>query len=219
MNTPHDLRAYYARRAQEYEAIYRKPERQADLAALQAWLPGVFAGRRVLEVACGTGWWTPHGAQQCQHWLATDANPEVLEIARSKPLPAGRVRFALVDAYTLAELGGARYDAAFAGFWWSHVPLKQLPAFLATLHGRLAPGARVVFMDNRYVAGSSTPLSRTDAHGNTYQQRSLADGSTHEVMKNFPTRAEALAALGPHAAQAQWIEHEFFWVLHYTVAA
>ena len=63
-----DLRAYYARRAREYEAIYQKPERQADLRALEAGLPGVFTGRRVLEIACGTGWCAfsqrmPHSAR------------------------------------------------------------------------------------------------------------------------------------------------------------
>jgi SAM-dependent methyltransferase len=213
-----DLRAYYARRAREYETIYQKPERQADLRTLEAGLPAVFTNRRVLEIACGTGWWTPFGARACTQWLATDANPEVIEIARSKPLPPSKVRFALVDAYSLAELGDAKFDAAFAGFWWSHVPRKQLPDFLRTLHARLAPGSPVVFIDNRYVAGSSTPLSRTDAHGNTYQQRSLADGSTHEVLKNFPARDEVQALLGRQVQALQWTELEFFWVLQYRTA-
>jgi demethylmenaquinone methyltransferase/2-methoxy-6-polyprenyl-1,4-benzoquinol methylase len=34
----------------------------------------------------------------------------------------------------------------------------------------------VVFIDNMFVPGNSTPLSRTDDRGNTYQQRSLDDG-------------------------------------------
>ena len=46
----------------------------------------------------------------------------------------------------------------------------------------------MVFFDNCYVEGSSTPLSRTDAAGNTYQSRRLDDGSTHEVLKNFPAK-------------------------------
>ncbi|HEY6168738.1 MAG TPA: class I SAM-dependent methyltransferase, partial [Verrucomicrobiae bacterium] len=52
------LAEYYARRAGEYERIYAKPERQADLAALRARLAEAFRGRRVLEIACGTGYWT-----------------------------------------------------------------------------------------------------------------------------------------------------------------
>ncbi len=85
------------------------------------------------------------------------------------------------------------------------------------LHARLEPGARVVFLDNAFVAASSTPLSRRDADGNTYQQRTLDDGSVHEVLKNFPTRAEALARLGPRAHDAEWIAHAHYWVLSYRL--
>lgn len=56
------LHTYCARRAAEYERVYDKPERQADLAAMRRWLPPHFAGRRVLEVACGTGWWQSAGS-------------------------------------------------------------------------------------------------------------------------------------------------------------
>ncbi len=212
-----DMRRYYAQRAAYYERVYFKPERQADLRAMEAWLVPVFAGREVLEIACGTGWWTPHGASQAASWLATDLNPETMAVARSKPLPAC-VRFATVDAYTLAELGDARFDAAFAGCWWSHVPLSRLPGWLDTLHARLEPGARVVMLDNSFVQTSSTPLTRRDAEGNTYQDRQLDDGSVHEVLKNFPEADEAIAALGPRARDPEWLAFEHYWVLSYTLA-
>lgn len=218
---PDPLRDYYARRAAEYERVYAKPERQADLQAIEAWLPGCFAGRHVLEIACGTGWWTPHGARDCASWLATDINHETLALARTKPLPAGRVRFALADANALQALDGpdrGPFDAAFAGFWWSHVPLARLAPWLETLHARLRPGARVVFIDNCHVEGSNHPITRTDAEGNTYQQRRLDDGSVHEVLKNFPTRERALAALGGNARSLQWHAWTFYWALSYELA-
>ena len=65
---------YYAERATYYERVYFKPERQPDLRRMEAELPAYFAGRRVLEIACDTGWWTPHGARDCASWLATDLN-------------------------------------------------------------------------------------------------------------------------------------------------
>lgn len=211
------MRVYYAQRAAIFERVYDKPERQADLRAIEAWLPAQFAGRSVLEVACGTGWWTRHAARDAKRWLATDINEEMLAIARARPMPAC-VSFAQVDAYTLAGLdGNVRFDAAFAGFWWSHVPLARLSPWLETLHARLAPGARIVFCDNREVAGSSTPLSRTDVDGNTWQQRTLDDGSRHEVLKNYPSAGEAIGRLGPRAAEPQWIEHAHYWVLGYLL--
>ena len=210
------MAAYYAQRAAAYERVYLKPERQVDLRAMEALMPALFTGREVLEVACGTGWWTPHGARDAVSWLATDLTPETMAIARAKRMPAA-VRFTTADAYTLAELGTQTFDAAFTGHWWSHVPLQTLPAWLDTLHARLRPGARVVMLDNRYVAASSTPVSQRDRHGNSYQTRTLDDGSVHEVLKNFPTRDAAFSMLGPRARAAQWTDFEHYWLLSYEL--
>jgi len=214
--TEESMRQYYAQRAQIYERVYHKPERQSDLRAMESALATPFAGRHVLEVACGTGWWTPHGARLAASWLATDLNPETMAIAQTKAMPAS-VRFAAVDAYTLEGIAGQRFDGAFAGFWWSHVPLARLRGWLALLHSRLDSGSRVVLLDNRFVTGSSSAISRRDAEGNTYQQRTLDDGSVHEVLKNFPDRDAALAAIGERARDASWTEHTHYWVLRYTL--
>jgi demethylmenaquinone methyltransferase/2-methoxy-6-polyprenyl-1,4-benzoquinol methylase len=214
--TEESMRQYYAQRALVYERIYHKPERQSDLRAMESALAAPFAGRHVLEVACGTGWWTPHGARLAASWLATDLNPETLAIAQTKAMPAS-VRFTAVDAYTLAGIEGQHFDGAFAGFWWSHVPLARLPGWLALLHARLQPGARVVLLDNRFVAGNSTAISRRDGEGNTYQRRTLDDGSAHEVVKNFPDRQGALAAIGDRVRDTHWHEHTHYWVLSYTL--
>ncbi len=213
------MQRYYVERAPSYERVYFKPERQADLRAIEAWLPGVFVGRSVLEVACGTGWWTPHGARDARAWLATDLSPETLAVARAKALPPC-VQLATMDAYSFAQVGPQTFDGAFAGCWWSHVPLQRLPGWLDALHAHLVPGARVVMLDNAYVHGSSTPLTRTDEAGNTYQDRALDDGSVHEVLKNFPTREAAFAFLAAcgRAREPEWIAHPHYWVLTYTLA-
>ena len=212
------MQAYYAQRATYYERVYFKPERQNDLREMEAWLPGLFAGRDVLEVACGTGWWTPHGARNCRSWLATDLSPETMGIACDKPLPAGKVQFVAVDAYMLdGQALRGPFNAAFAGCWWSHVPLQRLDAWLALLHTHLAPGSGVVMLDNRFVREQSTTITRTDAAGNTHQNRSLDDGSVHEVLKNFPMPEEAIARLGPRAHGARWHAWEHYWALSYQL--
>ena len=68
------LEKYYASRAAEYERIFDKPERQSDLARLRKDIPALFKGERVLEIACGTGYWTPLIAEQAESVLATDYN-------------------------------------------------------------------------------------------------------------------------------------------------
>ena len=207
---------YYKLRAAYYERVYHKPERQSDLREMEAWISRLFAGRRVLELACGTGWWTPHGARHAQSWLATDVNPQTMDLARQKDLPAG-VGFATVDAYTLGGLDpSACFDAVFAGCWWSHVPVQLLAPWLAVVQARLLPGARIVFLDNSYVQTSNLPITRTDDEGNTYQNRTLDDGSVHEVLKNFPTAAQVQAVAGPGERDFRWTQWTPYWAAEWT---
>jgi trans-aconitate methyltransferase len=213
-----NLLGYYARRAHEYEAIYEKPERQGDLRQLRDRLRDALAGHRVLEVACGTGYWTEAVAPAAAAITATDASAEVLEIARRKPYPRGRVQFSVVDAYALEQVEGA-FTACLAAFWWSHIPRERHGAFLAGLHRRLGAGAVVALIDNRFVEESSTAISRSDGAGNTYQQRRLRDGTVHEVLKNFPTAAELKAAFAPMAAELKITELTYYWMVHYRVAS
>ena len=215
------MQDYYAARAEEYDQIYRKPERQADLRQMEAWLPNVLTGRSVLEIACGTGYWTPFYAPHATRVLGIDSAQQTLEIARQR-LPAARfpqVQLQLGDAYQppASDANGHRFDATFAGFWWSHIPLESIPTFLQSLHAVLQPGARVVFMDNLFVAGSSTPIAERDANGNTYQLRPLSDGSVHRVLKNFPSREQLLTAVAPWAHSSRHHTWTHFWALEYEL--
>jgi demethylmenaquinone methyltransferase/2-methoxy-6-polyprenyl-1,4-benzoquinol methylase len=206
--------SYYAGRALEYDRIYLKPERRADLSAIEFWLPPKFAGARVLEVACGTGYWTQFIAPVASHILALDAAPETISIAKTR-VPEGKVDFLVGDAYALTEHVG-QFGAAFAGFWFSHIPKRRQREFLLGLAARLESGAKVVFLDNRYVEGSSSPVTSRDAEGNTFQTRQLSDGSTHKVLKNFPSAAELLelvAGLGERPVLTTW---QYYWALEYT---
>ena len=215
---PTALAAYYAARAGEYESIYEKPERQADLARLRSLIPEYLSGRTVLEIACGTGYWTQFIAPAAQHITAIDINPETLAIARSKAYPAERVTFESADVHRLTVYPGA-FTGAYAGFWWSHLRRAERNAFLASLHRALCPGAVVVLLDNRYVEGSSTPIYHIDAEGNSFQRRRLADGSEHMVLKNFPSPAELRADVEPWARSVELSELDYFWLLKYEVAA
>jgi 2-polyprenyl-3-methyl-5-hydroxy-6-metoxy-1,4-benzoquinol methylase len=205
------LADYYAKRAAEYERIYAKPERQADLAALKARIGKMFAGRRVLELACGTGYWTDVIAGSAAQVTALDLNEEVLAVARAKP-NASKVSFVRGSAYDIPDLG-RRHDALFAGFWWSHVPLEKLDGFIADCLSAVAPGALIAFLDNCYVEGSSTALARRDARGNSYQLRSLDDGSTHEVLKNFPTEGELIQRVSKLGWGANVELLDYYWLL------
>lgn len=211
------MHIYYAARAPEYDGIYLKPERQADLRAIESWLPSLFAGARVLEIACGTGYWTQFLAPVAASILAVDSAPETMAIAKNR-VSNDKVHFLVGDAYALPQRS-EKFDAAFAGFWFSHVPKQRQKAFLAGLNASLRPGARIVLLDNRYVEGSSSPISERDGDGNTYQTRSLADGSTHRVLKNFPSEQELIALVGKSGQSASFKCWQYYWAFEYVVAA
>jgi ubiquinone/menaquinone biosynthesis C-methylase UbiE len=222
----HDLREYYARRTLEYEVIYEKPERQTDLDEIRRLIAQHCVGRRVLEIACGTGYWTRDAARVAQVLTATDAVREVLEFARLRQEWPANVCFVEANAYALDASSvvneGCPFNAAFAGFWLSHVPRRRVAGFLSGLNAVLDPGSAVLLFDNRYVEGSSSPIAFRDRAGDTYQRRSLADGSEFDVLKNF-LEAEELAEI---ASSANGIEYEsisaralaFHWVLTYRTA-
>jgi ubiquinone/menaquinone biosynthesis C-methylase UbiE len=210
------MQAYYAARAPEYDRVYRKPERQADLRAIERWLPTVFAGRSLLEVACGTGYWTQFLAPVAPRILAVDAAAETLAIARAR-VAAAHVQFVVGDAYRLPVAAGG-FEAGFAGFWFSHVTRARVAEFLRGFHAALVPGAKVVLLDNLFIPGSSTPLSERDGEGDTYQQRPLQDGSTHRVLKNFPSEGELREAVGGAAREVRFHTWPYYWALEYELA-
>lgn len=205
---------YYRRRAPEYDRLYDKPERQGDLQRMAECLRTALAGRRVLELACGTGYWTAVAADVVESILATDANEAVLEIARDKHLDPARVRYAIADAYD-PRLPSREFDAGLAMFWWSHIPRAWLGPFLESFHAALAPGACVVLGDNRFVSDSNSPVSRIDDAGNAYQLRYLDDGSEHEVLKNFPSTAELRETLEPFAEAIEITNFDYYWCVTY----
>ena len=208
---------YYSKRAAEYEAIYQKPERQEDLKRLRRYLQEIYSGKDVLELACGTGYWTQEIAKTCNSVIAVDASQEVLDIAARKPYENASPQFIQDDVYELGQTEGV-FDAGLAAFWWSHIPVSRRKSFLDHFHHRLQPGALVCFVDNQYVEGSSTPIGRTDADGNTYQTRCLADGTTYEVMKNFPSENELREVLDGVAKDITYHSFHYFWTCAYHIS-
>ncbi len=136
MSAETDLAGYYGRRAREYERIYEKPEWRKDLGRLRELLCRLLAGHDVLELACGTGYWSQAISQTARSVLAMDVNNEVLEIARSRRYEQENVRFAKADAFTVDGVPGG-FTAAFSGFRWSHISLNRIAGFLSVLHALL----------------------------------------------------------------------------------
>lgn len=211
------MNAYYSGRAPYYDAVYEKPERKRDIEFLKLFLAQRLHGREVIEVACGTGYWSRFIAPGCSRFVAIDALPEPLELARQRP-GIDPAQLHIADAYALPSSLG-EFDGAFAGLWLSHVPIERRGEFFASLHALLRPKSLVVLIDNSPVQCREFPIVETDESGNTYQERPLRDGSRHRVLKNFPTEGELSSLAGSFGAERfEYRALENFWYFEYELA-
>ena len=158
--------SYYAERAAEYERIYHKPERQADLRHLRSFVERTFADADVFELACGTGYWTEILSRTAASVVAADINEEVLEIARSKPIDIRKTTFRIADAYHLPDFAHS-FTSGLSVFWWSHVPKARLRDFFAASTAFLRPAhgsysSRIV--TSREAAHPSRARMSTETH-------------------------------------------------------
>ncbi|EQB62827.1 MAG: Methylase involved in ubiquinone/menaquinone biosynthesis [candidate division Zixibacteria bacterium RBG-1] len=212
MNT--DVVKYYALRAKEYEKIYYRPERQAEIFQLCEFLKEEFRNLNLLEIACGTGYWTQVISETAKSIVATDINPEMLEIAQGKKYPASNVRFKVSDIFKMDNLDG-EFEAGFGGYIWSHIPIQDLPQFLNEFQQKIKKGGKVIFIDNNHLPDYSTAIVKQDEYGNGYQKRNLEDGTAHLVLINYPDKEFIESALSGVGKNIKYQKLKFYWTISY----
>jgi len=208
-----DMVSYYKDRAKEYEKIYSKPERQNDLLIAGQILQHTFADQDVFEIACGTGYWTQKISATARNILATDINDTVIEVAKYKTYSHAKVNFQTADIFNLSNI--TKHESLFGGFIWSHIKLQDLNSFIDIVNSIVENSGTLVFMDNNYVAGSNLPVTDKDDSGNTFQTRTLENGTTHKVLKNFPSETFVRELLTDKASEINFIQLQYYWILKY----
>ena len=205
------MKEYYRQRASQYDRFYEVPERYHDLVGLKAWLVERVRGRTVLEVAAGTGYWTEVAATAAEAITATDYNHEPLSIAVDRRL-GPHVTLLTADAYALPKFA-CRFEVGMAHLWWSHVERQRRQEFLSHFASRLQPQATLLMIDQTFVEDLCSPISRRDAWGNEYTLRTLEDGTSYEIVKNFFSLQELQESLGDMCEDIEitWLRH--FWAL------
>ena len=202
---------YYRERAPSYDRLYRTSEWQDDFAWLRNWVARRTAGRSVLEVAAGTGFWTAAAARKAKAIVATDYNAEPLAIAAKRGLGA-HVTLVAADAYALPAFDRA-FDVGMAHLWWSHVDRRSERQFLSGFAARLQAGAELLMIDQRYSKSHSMPAFRRDRAGNRYELRCLENGRVFQVIKNYPTPEELQASMRDLCEEVEVKSLRYFWAL------
>jgi len=197
-----ELRAYYAARAGEYDDWFLRKGRYsrgaiadaawaADMDTATLWLDAQPLSGEIVELAAGTGWWSPLLAQKATTLWLYDINEEPLEFARQRLVAHGLAAHIHVrDAWAEPD---RQVDGLFCGFWLSHVPRARLGDFLALCRRWLKPGGRMAFIDSR-----RDPESSAIDHPppeNDLSVRKLDDGREFKIVKVYWQPAELEAAL------------------------
>ena len=213
MNRQNDpVARYYASSTQAADAALSRAERANDLSRVRDRIAQLVRGHAVLELACGTGYWTEVIAATAERVLATDILDEMIERAQRRRLPEGKVSFRRVDGLDLPEDLGA-FSCVFIGFWWSHLKRDEQDALLAQLRARLGPDVTLILLDDAYVEGSSTTIARTDAQGNTYEIVATPDGERFELPKNYPADSALRKRLGGDVREIRIERLTYYWLL------
>ena len=193
-----DMLAYYEARAPEYDDWYLRRGRyergpvhdaawNAELDTAGRWLDALPIGGEIVELAAGTGWWSPLLASKGELSLY-DGTAAPLELARER-LVAHRLRAHLHIRDAWAE-PDRQVDAVFTGFWLSHVPRDRLEAFLGVVRRWLKPGGVFAFIDSLFDPQSSAADHPTPADDRSI--RRLDDGREFTIVKVYyePTEIE-----------------------------
>lgn len=180
------MKAYYERRAGEYDDVWYRAGRFAERPNRTLWheqvvrLLGTLASlpaARTLDVACGTGFLTRH-----LHGEVTglDQSPSMLERARRQ---APNATFVQGDAFAL-PFEPASFDRVFTSFFYGHLEPADCERFLAE--------ARRV--GRELVVAESTPAA--DRPAEAWEERELDDGSRWRVFKRYFEGDDLAAELG-----------------------
>ena len=197
---------YYRARAAEYDQWHLRCGRyDRGEAHRSQWFKeldivrGDLAAQRpfgsVLELACGTGLWTPCLARGASSLTAIDAVPETIKINRQKTRNA-KVDYRVADIFRWQP--DRPYDFIFFGFWLSHVPASRFEGFWNLLRQALCRSGRVFFVDSLFTQ-ASTAIDHAPIGNSGMVERKLNDGTRYKIVKRFyerPALERDLATLG-----------------------
>jgi ubiquinone/menaquinone biosynthesis C-methylase UbiE len=211
-----DLRAsmlrYYDERASEYEEAYvlgtgtasiPDPEVFRRDAVLLAGIVERFARGRMVDLACGTGYWLPYYAAQCSNITLIDRAPRMLEECRRKIVTVDAPeRISIVQDDVLEYPFPARaFDSALIGFLISHLTDDQERVLFERLRAMLDTRGRFLILDSAW----SLERARFNAKVER-QQRRLNDGTRFEIYKRYVDRQDVDAWAERHAVELS-VEH------------
>jgi SAM-dependent methyltransferase len=173
------MKQYYNRLAYEYEQnAASREEPSEDLPALLHAI-SVLPPARVLDVACGTGFFTQHLGPEV---TGLDQSEAMLEVARGRVPWAEFVRG---DALRM-PFADSTFERVFASFFYGLLPFDDQGSFLREAR---RVGEELILLEP---TPEWTPSGRTQG----WEERRLSDGSRYQIYRRYFTTETFVEELG-----------------------
>lgn len=215
--------AYYDLRQVHGDMPHKIPRGPApDLPAEQARMvresQEAMRGRKVLEVASGTGSATREIAETAVSVTGVEIAPNMLELAAENDNPPN-VSYLAGDAFDLESVApGRRFDGGFAAGFLHTCPSSRYTEFLNGFHARLEEGAVVFMRSSRPTSPDAVSrLFRVKGHEDQFMTRQLSDGSEYIMVENDPTEDDFRRVFEPMTRNLDIHIGNYWWWIRYEL--
>ena len=190
-----EMRTYYNERAREHDIVYsgkgpaiqqHSAEYIKDVEEILRMASG-FGDGHLIDIACGTGFWAPGYARNCNNITFVDQSESMLAECKSRVEGLG---LNIAPTYIHADffdvgLGTSDYDCSLTGFLLSHFMPEQEERFFRKLDTILKPSARIMIIDSAWSEKRSKHRQKEGI-----EKRLLNDGRAFRVYKKYFERSE-----------------------------
>ena len=194
----HNMLRYYDERASEYEEAYvlgtgtasiADPEVFRREALLLTQMVEHFARGRLVDLACGTGYWLPYYVAGCSSVTLIDQAPRMLQECRKKIASLDALdRITIVQDDVLEHSFRPRaFDSALVGFLISHLTDEEEQQLFERLKTMLDTDGRFLILDSAW-----SPERARFNRKMERQERRLNDGSRFEIYKRYIDRQDVV---------------------------
>lgn len=197
---------YYNERAPEYEEAYTNGTGTASLsdpevfraeARQLAAIVRSFCSDRLIDLACGTGYWLPFYADRCSQVTLFDQSEKMLDECRKKVDRLGLVERCVLlrGDFFEYDFASATHDRALVGFFLSHLEESQEPLLFGTLRRMLGSSGQFLILDSAWSNERARVNKKVER-----QERRLNDGTRFEIYKRYSDRSDVLGWAGKYGA-------------------
>lgn len=213
MSIINEMQDYYSERAEEYDEWYDRKNfydkgkelneiwfKELELLATKV---GEIQGRKILELASGTGMWTQHLIKN-NKVTPTDYSKEMLDKLHERCGVKGKV----IDNYHIELEETKEFDLCFFSFWLSHVPPEKEHSFFTELKRVLNKGCELYIVDSFLNKNELNCLTQKE----NIQLRPLKSGKTFRVYKKYHDKSSLTSTLGPYLSNitVEYLPNYFF---------